>query len=114
VVVALIAASIAATVPAGTGREALYATVIAAIVLTTLLTAATFLLLGQFRLGALVRYLPYPVLGGFLAGTGWLLVLGGGRLLGQGGAACAGGGRPSRGGCRACSGRQFCGSGFRV
>ena len=29
-----------------------------------------------FRLGSLVRYVPYPVIGGFLAGTGWLLVSG--------------------------------------
>ncbi len=31
-------------------------------------------MLGFFRLGRLVRYVPYPVIGGFLAGTGWLLV----------------------------------------
>src|SRR6266487_278427 len=61
----------------GSRQIALSATVGAAIVLTTLATAATFLLLGQFRRGSLVRYLPYPVIGGFLAGTGWLLVLGG-------------------------------------
>jgi SulP family sulfate permease len=28
-------------------------------------------------LGGLVRFLPYPVMGGFLAGTGWLLITGG-------------------------------------
>ncbi len=77
VVVALLAANIAAQVPAATAGTATYATVVAAIALTTLATGATFLLLGQFRLGALVRYLPYPVIGGFLAGTGWLLTLGG-------------------------------------
>src|SRR5262245_25096598 len=77
VVVALIAANIAAAVPAGTAGAATYATVVAAIALTTLASGATFLLLGKFRLGSLVRYLPYPVIGGFLAGTGWLLTLGG-------------------------------------
>src|SRR5262245_61590983 len=77
VVVALLAANIAAQVPAANAGAATYATVVAAIALTTLATAATFLLLGQFRLGSLVRYLPYPVIGGFLAGTGWLLTLGG-------------------------------------
>jgi SulP family sulfate permease len=76
-VVALIAANIAATVPTGTDGAALYATVVAAIALTTLIIGATFLLLGQFQLGSLIRYLPYPVVGGFLAGTGWLLLLGG-------------------------------------
>ena len=77
VVVALIAANIASSVPAGTASSAIYATVVVAIALTTLITGAAFLLLGQFRLGSLVRYLPYPVIGGFLAGTGWLLMLGG-------------------------------------
>jgi len=75
-VIALIAANIAATVPAGTDGAALYATVVAAIALTTLIIGVTFLLLGQFQLGSLIRYLPYPVVGGFLAGTGWLLLLG--------------------------------------
>ena len=77
VVVALIAANIASSVPTGTASSAIYATVVVAIALTTLITGATFLLLGQFRLGSLVSYLPYPVIGGFLAGTGWLLMLGG-------------------------------------
>ena len=37
----------------------------------------TFLVLGTFRLGNLARFIPYPVIGGFLAGTGWLLMKGG-------------------------------------
>jgi sulfate permease, SulP family len=73
---ALIAAAIIAGFPADQGAAA-YLTVIATIALTTLASGITFFLLGQFRLGSLVRYLPYPVVGGFLAGTGWLLVLGG-------------------------------------
>src|SRR5688572_27253086 len=32
--------------------------------------------LGTLRLGDLVRYVPYPVIGGFLAGTGWLIAKG--------------------------------------
>ncbi len=40
-----------------------------------------FLLLGVFRLTALVRFLPYPVIGGFLAGTGWLLFTGGIHMM---------------------------------
>jgi SulP family sulfate permease len=81
IIVAVMAAQLAGSFAAGDG--ALFPTVLAAVVLTTLATGATFLLLGQFRLGALVRYLPYPVVGGFLAGTGWLLLLGGlGVMLG--------------------------------
>jgi sulfate permease, SulP family len=74
--VALIAANVVVGIPANQSATA-YVTVIAVIALTTLATGITFFLLGQFRLGELVRYLPYPVVGGFLAGTGWLLVLGG-------------------------------------
>ncbi len=44
--------------------------------LSTLATAALFLLLARFGLGDLMRYMPYPVVGGFLAGVGWLLVQG--------------------------------------
>jgi sulfate permease, SulP family len=54
-----------------------FITVVATSMLTTLLTGLVFVLLGQFKLGSLVRFLPYPVIGGFLAGTGWLLVTGG-------------------------------------
>lgn len=54
-----------------------FLTVVAAIVLASALTGVFFLLLGSFKLGHLVRFVPYPVIGGFLAGTGWLLVKGG-------------------------------------
>ena len=58
-------------------QEAQFATVVMLIVLTTTLTGALLLSLGVFKLGRLVRFLPYPMMGGFLAGTGWLLAVGG-------------------------------------
>lgn len=58
-----------------TGLE-IFATVIVAVALTTLICGLFFLGLGYFQLGGLVRFLPYPVIGGFLAGTGWLLMTG--------------------------------------
>ncbi len=54
-----------------------FLTVVAATLVVTLSCGAIFLLLGTFRLGNLVRFVPYPVVGGFLAGTGWLLFKGG-------------------------------------
>lgn len=57
--------------------ESLFATLFTAIALATFLTGICFLLLGYFKLGNLVRFIPYPVLGGFLAATGWLLFNGG-------------------------------------
>ena len=56
-------------------------TVIAAIAVATLLTGLTYYLLGRFRLGNLIRFIPYPVLGGFLAGSGWLLFSGSFRVM---------------------------------
>jgi SulP family sulfate permease len=57
-----------------------FLTVVAATVVVTLLTGVTFLLLGMFRLGNFARFIPYPVVAGFLAGTGWLLMKGGLRV----------------------------------
>jgi sulfate permease, SulP family len=57
--------------------QAMFATFLTAIALTTLLMAVIVLVIGRFRLGGFVRYIPYPVVGGFLAGTGWLLAQGG-------------------------------------
>jgi sulfate permease, SulP family len=54
-----------------------FLTVIAATLVVTVLCGAFFLLLGWRRWGNLIRFVPYPVVGGFLAGTGWLLLTGG-------------------------------------
>ena len=54
-----------------------FVSIVAAVAITSILTGIFFILLGQFKLGSLVRFLPYPVVGGFLAGTGWLLFTGG-------------------------------------
>jgi sulfate permease, SulP family len=46
----------------------------AALATTTVLTGALLWFLGWRRLGKLARFLPYPVVAGFLAATGWLLL----------------------------------------
>ena len=68
------AASVAAAVAA---PEVRFATVMVLMVASGLLTAAFFLVVGTFRLSNLVRFLPFPVVGGFLGGSGLLLILGG-------------------------------------
>ena len=75
VMLAVVVASLAGTLVTAGGDEKL-ATILAAISITTILTGFLFLALGYFKLGKLVRFIPYPVMGGFLAGTGWLLVQG--------------------------------------
>jgi sulfate permease, SulP family len=69
------AAGIAATLGAG-HTEAAFITVVAALMLSTLATAAFFFLVAKKRLADYVRFIPYPVVAGFLAGTGWLLTKG--------------------------------------
>ncbi len=74
VVLALVASSIGSHITAKGGDP--FPTIVAVISLSALVTGGLFLLLGVLRLGTLVRFIPYPVVGGFLAGTGWLLFTG--------------------------------------
>ena len=77
VIVALAVASAAAGV-SGASPTAQLATVSVLVACSTLAMAVCYAVLRGFRLGALVRFMPHPVMGGFLAGTGWLLVVLGG------------------------------------
>ena len=53
------------------------ATIIVAIMVTTTFAGLFLLLLGRLKLGNLVRYIPYPVAGGFFAGIGYIFIQGG-------------------------------------
>lgn len=75
VVLALIVASVLGAA-GSVATEGDVAAILAIVALSSLLTGLGFLLLGVFRLGNLIRFIPYPVIGGFLAGIGWLLVSG--------------------------------------
>jgi SulP family sulfate permease len=75
-ILALIAAAVIAAAGADRSGEVALATMIVAIAFASLLFGGTLFLLGVFRLGNLVRFIPYPVVAGFLAGVGWLLVRG--------------------------------------
>ena len=50
--------------------DALFPTMVAIIAVCSLATAAFALLISRFRLANLVRFIPYPVSSGFVAGTG--------------------------------------------
>jgi sulfate permease, SulP family len=54
-----------------------FVTVVLATMVITVVAGITSVVLGIRRRGDLVRFVPYPVVGGFLAGVGWLLVAGG-------------------------------------
>jgi SulP family sulfate permease len=75
-VLAVVVASTVAEASTATSAEELFATVLALIVVSTLLIGVVFWLVGQYRMAALGQYVPYPVVAGFLASTGWLLVKG--------------------------------------
>jgi sulfate permease, SulP family len=81
-ITAIMAAALAAKMSAGgASASQIGFMVLVALGCTTLLTGLFLLLLGRLKLGALVRFVPYPVFGGFLAGTGWLLVQGAVRVM---------------------------------
>jgi sulfate permease, SulP family len=69
--------SAAAVVHSGGSAADLFTTAVAAILVATVLCGLVAIWLGARRRGDLIRFVPYPVVGGFLAGAGWLLVKGG-------------------------------------
>ncbi len=70
----LAVAIIGATAPLTGPAEVRVATAVAVLGVSTLATGALFWITGRLKLGGLARFLPYPVVAGFLAGSGWLLV----------------------------------------
>lgn len=83
--VAAVMAVLASTIAAAGAERALPPDEIAhhilvALSIATLFTAAVVWALGRYRLGQAVRFVPYPVVGGFLAASGALLVVGGIKL----------------------------------
>lgn len=57
------------------GAETLFATVVALMAISGALTGICFLLIGRLGAASLLRFIPYPVSGGFLAGTGGVVCL---------------------------------------
>ncbi|MCY7323977.1 MAG: cyclic nucleotide-binding domain-containing protein, partial [Phormidesmis sp. CAN_BIN36] len=74
-VLSLVARQILDQMPNASFEEKLL-TLTATIVINAVAGGIIFTLLGRFKLGGFVRYIPYPIVGGFLAGTGVLLVQG--------------------------------------
>lgn len=61
-------------------QEQQLVTIVAMVATTTLTIGVIFYLLGKFRVGKLAEYIPYPVIAGFLAGTGALIAIAGVEL----------------------------------
>ena len=62
--------------------DVLFMTMVATMMVSALAGGTCFLLIGRFRLSDLVRFIPYSVAGGFLAGTGGALCLAALSLMG--------------------------------
>lgn len=82
-VLAVTLASITSEMGASGGLEApeLLPTVLMFVFLSAVACGVIVRLLGEWRGGRYMRFIPHPVVGGFLAGTGFLLVSGGYKAL---------------------------------
>lgn len=77
-------AAVSAAYTGDPSQPAYLATVLVTVGLTTLLCGIAMFALGAGGLGRIIRFVPYPVFGGFLAITGWYLLTGGlGTVLGH-------------------------------
>ena len=76
----IVMASIASTTE-GDGKS-LFVTVACALMISSLATGICCLLIGRFRLANLVRFIPYPVAAGFVAGIGGAVCLAAMSLMG--------------------------------
>lgn len=74
-ILSVVAATIVTTIPAASS-DILYATVSATMISSALLTGLFFWIIGKFKLSTFARFLPFPVIGGFLAGSGVMLLIG--------------------------------------
>jgi SulP family sulfate permease len=78
---AILASSLAERVTATHPAAPLLAPVLITLSLSTIVTGMALCGFGLTRLGRGIRYVPYPVVGGFLGATGWLILLGAVRVI---------------------------------
>jgi len=74
-VLALVATAVSRMIP-GKPLDEIFITIMVVLILTAVLTGLTFLIMGLLNLGEFIRFIPYPVVGGFIGGTGWLMLKG--------------------------------------
>jgi SulP family sulfate permease len=73
-----------AAVMGDAGSERSFTTAVACVAATTMAAGLLAWLLGRLRLGRAARFIPFPVASGFVAATGYLMVMGGiGAALGE-------------------------------
>ena len=75
-ILAVIAGGVSARMAGQATGPEITVTALAAIGLATAFGGVVLFLLGHFRLGGLIRFIPFPVIAAFLAGSGWLIAKG--------------------------------------
>ena len=81
VIQGLVASSVIAAAPADMPPDELFALVYLVVALSSILAGILVVLLGLSGAGGLIRYIPYPIIGGFMAGLGWLILNAGFSVL---------------------------------
>ncbi len=83
-VMSVLAGSIAAALAAkGASNTEIIINVLVALSVSTLFTGILLFAIGALKLGQWLRFIPYPVIGGFLAASGLLLITGGVEVVTQ-------------------------------
>ncbi|RXZ33823.1 STAS domain-containing protein [Oxalobacteraceae bacterium CAVE-383] len=72
----MVSGMVASMHAAGDSAQQIVVTILFAIALSTVLAGICMTALGTMRRGSLVQFVPFPVIGGFLAGSGYLLLTG--------------------------------------
>lgn len=80
-VTGILATSLVERVVAADPSTSLLSPVLITLCLSTVLTGVALCGLGLTRMGRAIRYVPYPVVGGFLGATGLLIVMGAIRVI---------------------------------
>ena len=80
-VTGILATSLVERISAANPSAPLLAPVLITLGLSTVITGLVLCGLGLTRMGRAIRYVPYPVVGGFLGATGLLIVLGAVRVI---------------------------------
>jgi len=83
-VMSVLASSVAGLLGAkGASNASIIINVLVALSVSTLLTGIFLFTIGALKLGQWLRFVPYPVIAGFLAGSGLLLITGGMEVVTQ-------------------------------
>jgi sulfate permease, SulP family len=77
----ILASTMAERIAAADPSAPLLAPILITLAIATILTGLVLCCFGMTRMGRAIRYVPYPVVGGFLAATGCLIILGAVRVI---------------------------------